>query len=79
MKRHMNTRRKLLNVLGAGALSTPLAVLAQAGGISAGKSRRVGVLVLGDRSTAQGPDSIDAFAQGMRELGHVEGKTLVIE
>ena len=75
----MNTRRKLLNVLGAGALSTPLAALAQAGGTSAGKIRRVGVLVLGDRSTAQGPDSVGAFALGMRELGHVEGKTLLIE
>ena len=79
MKRHVNTRRKLLNVLGAGALSTPLAVLAQAAGTSAGNIRRVGVLVLGDRSTAQGPDSIEAFVQGMRELGHVEGKTLAIE
>ena len=78
----MNNRRTFITVLGAGTLTTPFAALAQqqatpAG--AAGKIWRVGVLVLGDRTTAEGPDSAGAFALGMRELGHVEGKTLLIE
>ncbi len=75
----MNQRRKLMLALGSGALTAPFALRAQAPGTPAGKIWRVGVLVLGNRSTAEGPDSAGAFTLGMRELGHVEGKTLLIE
>ena len=82
----MNRRRTLLAALGAGLLNTPLACFAQARGNPPGNLAgppgtiwRVGVLVLGDRSTAEGPDSVGAFVLGLRELGHVEGKTLLIE
>ncbi len=71
----MNDRRKILVVLGAGALTTPLASFAQ----QQGTVWRVGFLSLNSR-----PDSLDsgffgAFLRGMRELGYVEGKNLVIE
>jgi len=71
----MNNRRKLLLALGAGALAAPFASLAQ----QPNKVWRVGFLAL--RSpTAWNPNaSYDAFMQGMRELGYVEGKNLIIE
>ena len=71
----MNNRRKLIVALGASALSTPFASLAQ----QQGKVRRVGFL-----GYIRRPDSLDshfigAFPRGMRELGYVEGKNLTIE
>ena len=70
----MNKRRKLLITLGAGALVAPLASFAQ----QPAKIPRIGFL-------GQGPaegfytDLLQAFRAGLRELGYVEGKTLVIE
>jgi putative ABC transport system substrate-binding protein len=72
----MIPRRKLLIALGAGALATPLASFAQQ------KARlwRIGYLAMRSRSTPSNPEVYyDAFTQGMRELGYVEGKNLVIE
>ncbi len=43
----------------------------------AGKVPRVGLLV--GSSTAQAADWIDAFRQGLRELGYIEGKTIILE
>ena len=44
------------------------------------KVRRIGFLAARSRSTASRPDqAYDAFVQGMRELGYVEGKNLTIE
>ena len=68
-------RRRILVALGAGALACSLASFAQ----QQGKVWRVGFLTLRRR-----PDSLDsytygAFSNGMRELGYVEGKNLVIE
>ena len=68
-------RRRLLIALGAGALAAPLSSFAQ----PQGKIWRVGFL-----SARSRPDSLDstdygAFVRGMRELGYVEGKNLVIE
>lgn len=71
----MNNRRKLLIGLGACASAAPFASFGQ----PPGKVWRVGVLVLGGKSTAQGEESIGAFALGLRALGYVEGKTLLIE
>ena len=70
----MITRRKIVIALGAGALA-PLTGFAQ----QQGKIWRVGFLAL------RHVDFIDAdyyygpFTQGMRELGYVDGKNLVIE
>jgi putative ABC transport system substrate-binding protein len=71
----MNIRRKLLVALGASALAAPLASFAQ----QQGKVWRVGFLTPRSR-----PDTLDsgifgAFRRGMRELGYVEGKSLMIE
>jgi putative ABC transport system substrate-binding protein len=71
----MNTRRKLIIAFGAGALTAPFASFAQ----QQGKIWRVGFL-----SQRARPDSLDSGAiselrRGMRELGYVEGKNLVIE
>jgi putative tryptophan/tyrosine transport system substrate-binding protein len=42
--------------------------------------RRIGFLGPGSRSTAATPDeNVDAFVKGMRDLGYVEGKNLVMD
>jgi putative ABC transport system substrate-binding protein len=66
----MNNRRKLLVVLGAAALASPLTPHAQT------KVGRVGVL----STFSSGNDpQFEAFKQQLRDLGHVEGKTIAID
>ena len=60
-----STRRTLLLALGAGALAAPLLSFAQT------KVPRVGIL--GNMSASD--PLLESFAQGLRELGYVEGKT----
>ena len=71
----MNNRRKLIVALGAAALASPLSSLAQ----PATKVWRVGFLSPRLRPTSLDADIYGGFLQGMRELGYVEGKNLVIE
>ena len=71
----MTTRRTLLVAIGAGALVAPLASFAQ----QQGKVWRVGFLSLRRRPDSLDSDTHGAFSNGMRELGYVEGKNLVIE
>jgi putative ABC transport system substrate-binding protein len=72
----MNHRRKLLIALGAGVLAAPLGSNAQ----QKGKVWHIGFLSPQHRSAPLDPDSRErAFLQGMRELGYVEGKNLLIE
>jgi putative ABC transport system substrate-binding protein len=67
----MNTRRKLVIALGAGALTAPFRSFAQ----QQDKVWRVGFLSPGKIDDYRsGP-----FLQGMRELGYVQGKNLLIE
>ena len=78
----MNQRRKLILAVGAGALASPFTPRAQqsanpAG--AAGKIWRVRVLVLTNREASLDPDFTGAFPLGMRDLGYVEGKNLLIE
>lgn len=57
-----------------------LAVAPVARGQKTDKVSRIGFLALRSRSTASRPDAhYDAFVAGMRDLGYVEGKNLVIE
>ena len=71
----MIARRKLLISLSLSILSPAFPSLAQQP-----KVRRIGFLAVHSRSTQAKPDVYyDAFVQGMRELGYVEGKNLVIE
>ena len=72
----MNPRRHFLAALGLAALSAPLRAVAQ----QPPKIPRIGFLAGRTRSTASNPDvNYDAFIEGMRELGYVEGKNLIIE
>ena len=70
----MNTRRKLVIALGAGAFA-PMASLAQ----QPGKVWRVGFLVQRHLDFVDADFIYGPFRQGMRELGYIEGKNLVIE
>lgn len=67
----MTTRRKVLVLLGAGTLGVPLASLAQR---PPGKTPRIGYL-----SIRGGITPLNAFRQGLAELGYVEGKSIDIE
>ncbi len=52
----------------------PVAVAQQSG-----KVARVGFLYFGSHQTGPGADRYAAFLQGMRDLGYVEGKNLIVE
>lgn len=65
-------RRGFITLLG-GAAAWPLAARAQ----QAGKVYRIGILET--ISAAQNAANLDALREGLRNLGYVEGKNLVIE
>jgi len=65
------SRRRLLLAVGV-ALAAPLAAEAQ----PAMKVPRVGILLFG---TPDADPSLRSFRAGLRDLGHVEGKTIVLE
>ena len=67
-------RRTFISGVSVGLLAAPLAAQAQ----PAGKAWRIGVLSAGS-SSATREANIDAFKQGLRELGYVEGHNIVIE
>ena len=78
----MSNRRKLIAAAGAAALTAPFASIAQQPGTPAGppgKIWRIGVLAPSHRAAALDPLFSGAFPLGMRDLGYVEGKNLVIE
>jgi putative ABC transport system substrate-binding protein len=70
-----STRRKLVMALAAVALGAPLASVAQ----QQGKVWRIGFLATRRRPVSFDFDFIGPFTQGMRDLGYVEGKNLLIE
>jgi putative ABC transport system substrate-binding protein len=67
------TRRQWVIVISASALVAPLTSIAQA----QDKIWRVGMLET--ISTTLNAANLDAFRQGLRELGYVEGRNLIIE
>ena len=69
----MNNRRKLIVALGAGALAAPLGSLAQ----QKGKVWRIGFL--GAATASGSARRVEALRAGLRDLGYVEGKNIVIE
>ncbi len=69
----MISRRVFLGTMAGGLLAAPLAAEAQ----QAVKIPRIGYL--GPTYAAGGKHLLDAFREGMRELGYVEGKNIVIE
>ena len=71
----MSSRRNIMFGLGAVA-ATPMVVFSQ----QRSKVWRIGFLGLRTRSTFAKPDVYyDAFAQGLQELGYIDGKNIVIE
>src|SRR5438477_5276686 len=70
--RGMSNRRKLVIALGAGALIAPLACFAQQ---QRSKVARIGLLEPGSISA----NRREALIGGLRELGLVEGKNMIIE
>jgi len=65
-------RRTFLSTVAGGLLAAPLAAEAQ----PATKVPRVGILLFG---TPDADPSLRSFRAGLRDLGHVEGKTIVLE
>jgi len=66
------TRRAFIGTLAGGLLAAPLAAEAQ----QAAKAPRIGFLSL---NLAPNPHLHEAFRQGLRDLGYVEGRNVVIE
>lgn len=72
----MNKRRKLVIALGAGALAAPFGSFAQ----QQGKVWHIGFLAMRSPATSNRTKvTYGAFLRGMRELGYVDGKNLIIE
>ena len=69
----MLTRRVFLASLAGGLLAAPLAAEAQ----QAGKPARVGILALTTFTPV--PLAVDHFRAGLRELGYVDGQTVLFE
>jgi ABC-type uncharacterized transport system substrate-binding protein len=65
-------RREFITLLGGAAVAWPLTARAQ----QTGKIYRIGFLWDGPDVF---PDALEAFRQGLRELGYVEGRTIAIE
>jgi putative ABC transport system substrate-binding protein len=68
----VTTRRAFIGTVAGGLLAAPLAAEAQ----QAAKIARIGYLA---GSLAGNPHLPEAFRQGLRDLGYVEGRTVVIE
>src|SRR3979409_2019537 len=68
----MITRRAFVGTLAGGLLAAPLAAEAQ----QAAKVPRIGYL---GPTLAANPHMIEAFLQGLHDLGYVEGRNVVIE
>jgi len=69
----MNLRRRLLIGLGVGALAGPITALAQ----QPARIPRIGILY--SESAAAFARQLEVLRAGLRDLGYVEGKNLVIE
>jgi putative tryptophan/tyrosine transport system substrate-binding protein len=68
-------RRDFITLLGSAAAAWPLMARAQ----QSERTRRVGVLVNSVATDADRESDLDAFSQGLRQLGWIEGQNLHIE
>jgi len=71
----MTDRRTFIGTLAGALLTAPLAAEAQ----QAGKVARIGYLVTGSLESPEMRARLDAFRQGLRERGYVEGQNILIE
>jgi putative tryptophan/tyrosine transport system substrate-binding protein len=69
----MTDRRTFIGRVGGGLLAVPLAAHAQ----QAGKIHRIGILEV--IPAAENAANLDALRKGLRQLGYVEGRNLIIE
>src|SRR5262245_53398099 len=69
----MTTRREFITLLGGATAAWPLAARAQ----QAAKLPRIGILWPNPLSPSG--HFVDAFRQGLRELGYVEGQNMIVE
>jgi len=68
-------RRVFIGTMAGGLIAAPLATETH----PAGKVPRIGFLVAASTSDSAYARLIEAFRQGLRDLGHVEGRNIVIE
>jgi ABC-type uncharacterized transport system substrate-binding protein len=68
-------RRAFITLLGGAAAAWPLAAHAQ----QAAKVARIGCIVTGSLESPEQRATVDAFRQGLRERGYVEGQNIIIE
>jgi ABC-type uncharacterized transport system substrate-binding protein len=71
----VRTRRNFIALLGSTAAAWPVAARAQ----QAAKIPRIGYLVTGSLESPEARPTIDAFRQGLRQLGYADGRNIVIE
>lgn len=72
----MITRRRVVNLLGTAVLASPLISFAQR---QPDGRTRIGFLPLGSPSSPYDRSLVDAFRQGLREVGLVENRDVTIE
>jgi putative ABC transport system substrate-binding protein len=68
-------RREFITLLGGAAATWPLAARAQ----QATKVPHIGFLATGSLESPETRATVDAFRQGLRERGYMEGQSLIIE
>jgi ABC-type uncharacterized transport system substrate-binding protein len=68
-------RREFIGLLGGAAIAWSMAVRAQ----QRPKVARIGYLVTGPRESPEARTTLNAFQQGLREHGYVEGQNILIE
>ena len=68
-------RREFITLIGGAAAAWPLAARAQ----QAAKAARIGYLITGVLDSPEARANLDAFRQGLNELGYIEGQNFVFE
>ncbi len=72
----MVTRRRVVAALGAAALTSPVPSFAQQQGVG---PARIGFLPLGSPSNSYDRSLVDAFRQGLREVGLIENRDVIVD
>ena len=76
MARYIARRKFLATLLGGTAAAWPLAARAQH---AASTVRRIGLLLPGNARTTAVRGQLEAFCQGLKEYGWVEGQNIIVE